>query len=83
VSRIAAVYVMEDAAGRRKVGHSKDPLRRSADVLDRDVPTKVLHISDYSSEAAKIENTARRLLKLAGKHLADKQAEAKQEGRKQ
>ena len=67
--KIAAVYVMADEAGRHKVGNSCNPQRRSFQILEGGRRLRVVHESRYSEQACKIEKTAHRLLKLAGKHI--------------
>lgn len=65
--RVATVYVMEDDAGRRKIGHSANPSRRSFEIGK--TPLRVVHEHQPSSHAYKIEKAAHRLLRLAGKHI--------------
>jgi hypothetical protein len=60
---------MVDEAGRRKIGHSNKPSRRRMEIAGRRKLLRVVHTSVYSPVANKIEKTAHRLLKLAGKHV--------------
>lgn len=70
MSKVAAVYVMDDDVyDRRKVGHSMEPPQRAIDLSWKRKPLKIVHTSNVSAQACKVEKTAHRLLTLAGKHI--------------
>ena len=58
---------MEDDAGRRKVGHSDNPMRRSFELGS--TPLSLLYATKFSPNAYRVERTAHRILRVAGKHI--------------
>lgn len=63
----AKVYVMRDENGRIKVGHAKRPDKRVKEISAKGL--RLLSQTDVKEDAERIERTAHRLLKLAGKHI--------------
>ena len=68
----AKVYVMRGDDGRLKVGHSRDPDRRSKELGG----IEILHTTPTLEQAERIERLAHRLLALSGKHVRGEWFEA-------
>lgn len=63
--RHTRLYVVREASGVLKLGHSVNPSRRARELGDVDV----IYQSDVIAESEKVERTAHRLLALAGKRV--------------
>lgn len=69
----AKLYVMADAAGMVKLGHSRNPSKRSKQIGKG---ITLLHETDVLEQAERIERLAHRVLALHGRHLRGEWFEA-------